>query len=72
MTRIDWIDTVVIGAGHAGLATSRALRDAGREHVVLERGDIGGGLAPRAVGLPEAPDARVDERAAGDGGRGRP
>lgn len=35
------IDTVVIGAGHAGLATSRALRDAGREHVVLERGDIG-------------------------------
>lgn len=41
MTRIDWIDTVVIGAGHAGLATSRALRDAGREHVVLERGDIG-------------------------------
>jgi len=41
MTRIDWIDTVVIGAGHAGLATSWALRGASREHVVLERGDIG-------------------------------
>jgi putative flavoprotein involved in K+ transport len=31
------IDTVVIGAGHAGLATSRCLTDAGREHVVLDR-----------------------------------
>lgn len=41
MTGIDRIDTVVIGAGHAGLAMSRALRAAGREHVVLERGDIG-------------------------------
>jgi putative flavoprotein involved in K+ transport len=32
------IDTVVIGAGQAGLATSRCLADAGREHVVLDRG----------------------------------
>jgi putative flavoprotein involved in K+ transport len=31
------IDTVVIGAGHAGLATSRRLTDAGRDHVVLDR-----------------------------------
>ncbi|MGB8020430.1 MAG: NAD(P)/FAD-dependent oxidoreductase [Candidatus Nanopelagicales bacterium] len=35
------IDTVVIGAGHAGLAMSRALREAGRDHVVLEQGDVG-------------------------------
>ncbi|MCY4725500.1 NAD(P)/FAD-dependent oxidoreductase [Nocardioides sp. STR2] len=35
------IDTVVIGAGHAGLAVSRLLTDAGREHVVLDRGRIG-------------------------------
>ena len=35
------IDTVVIGAGHAGLVTSRGLQDAGLDHVVLERGDIG-------------------------------
>jgi putative flavoprotein involved in K+ transport len=35
------VDTVVIGAGHAGLATSRLLTEAGRDHVVLERGRIG-------------------------------
>ncbi|HEU4675873.1 MAG TPA: NAD(P)-binding domain-containing protein [Motilibacteraceae bacterium] len=34
------IDTVVIGAGHAGLAVSRLLTDAGRDHVVLERGQV--------------------------------
>src|SRR4051794_21740000 len=35
------IDTVVIGAGHAGLAVSRLLTDVGRDHVVLDRGGIG-------------------------------
>jgi putative flavoprotein involved in K+ transport len=35
------VDTVVIGAGHAGLATSRLLTEAGNDHVVLERGMIG-------------------------------
>ena len=34
------IDTVVIGAGHAGLAVSRLLTDAGRDHVVLDRGRV--------------------------------
>src|SRR5262249_59107444 len=34
-------DTVVIGAGQAGLAASRCLTDHGRDHVVLERGQIG-------------------------------
>ncbi len=38
---VDTVDTVVIGAGQAGLATSRLLTAAGREHVVLERGHIG-------------------------------
>jgi putative flavoprotein involved in K+ transport len=38
---VTTIDTVVIGAGHAGLAVSRLLTDAGREHVVLDRGRIG-------------------------------
>jgi putative flavoprotein involved in K+ transport len=33
--------TVVIGAGHAGLAMSRCLADRGVEHVVLERGRLG-------------------------------
>ena len=34
------IDTVVIGAGHAGLAVSRLLTDARRDHVVLDRGRV--------------------------------
>src|SRR6476660_6877186 len=34
------IDTVIVGAGHAGLAVSRLLTDAGRDHVVLDRGRI--------------------------------
>lgn len=34
-------EAVVIGAGHAGLAVSRRLADAGVDHVVLERGEIG-------------------------------
>ncbi|MDW3218231.1 MAG: NAD(P)/FAD-dependent oxidoreductase [Acidimicrobiales bacterium] len=35
------IHTVVIGGGHAGLNTSRALQRAGIDHVVLERGRVG-------------------------------
>ena len=35
------VDTLVIGAGQAGLATSRLLTEAGRDHVVLERGHVG-------------------------------
>jgi putative flavoprotein involved in K+ transport len=33
-------DTVVIGAGQAGLAVSAPLNDAGRDHVVLDRGRV--------------------------------
>lgn len=33
-------ETVVIGAGQCGLAMSACLLDAGREHVVLERGQV--------------------------------
>jgi putative flavoprotein involved in K+ transport len=35
------VDTVVIGAGHAGLAVSKLLTEAGRDHVVLDRGRVG-------------------------------
>jgi putative flavoprotein involved in K+ transport len=35
------VDTVVIGAGHAGLAVSRLLSEARRDHVVLDRGRVG-------------------------------
>jgi putative flavoprotein involved in K+ transport len=38
--RTTTVETVVIGAGHAGLAVSRLLTEAGREHVVLDRGRI--------------------------------
>jgi putative flavoprotein involved in K+ transport len=34
------VDTVVIGAGHAGLALSYYLTMNGTEHIVLERGDV--------------------------------
>jgi putative flavoprotein involved in K+ transport len=35
-------DTVVIGAGQAGLAMSAELKHHGRDHLVLERGQLGG------------------------------
>src|SRR4029078_12623207 len=41
MSTVDLVDTVVIGAGHAGLATSRLLTQAGHDHVVLEGGRVG-------------------------------
>lgn len=42
------VDTVVIGAGQAGLVMSRLLSDAGREHLVLERrATLGGGWQDR-------------------------
>ena len=34
------ITTVVIGAGHAGLAASRCLTERSIDHVVLERGEV--------------------------------
>ena len=34
------IDTVVVGAGHAGLAVSWFLTRAGREHGLLDRGRV--------------------------------
>ncbi|HUG31215.1 MAG TPA: NAD(P)-binding domain-containing protein [Candidatus Limnocylindria bacterium] len=42
------VDTVVVGAGQAGLVMSRLLADAGREHVVLDRrASLGGGWQDR-------------------------
>ena len=34
------VDTLVIGAGHAGLAVSHCLRQHSIDHLVLERGEI--------------------------------
>jgi putative flavoprotein involved in K+ transport len=42
------VETVVVGAGQAGLVMSRLLSDAGREHVVLDRrAALGGGWQDR-------------------------
>jgi putative flavoprotein involved in K+ transport len=38
---VEHVDTIVIGAGQAGLATSYLLTQHDREHVVLERGAVG-------------------------------
>ncbi|WP_409330569.1 NAD(P)-binding domain-containing protein [Trujillonella humicola] len=38
---METVDTVVVGAGHAGLATSAHLAAGGRDHVVLDRGRVG-------------------------------
>jgi putative flavoprotein involved in K+ transport len=37
---IEHVTTVVIGAGHAGLAASRLLSERSIDHVVLERGEV--------------------------------
>jgi putative flavoprotein involved in K+ transport len=37
----ETVDIIIIGAGQAGLAMSRCLRDRGLPHLVLERGRIG-------------------------------
>jgi len=47
-TRPRSIETVVVGAGQAGLIVSRLLGEAGREHVLLERrSTLGGGWQDR-------------------------
>jgi putative flavoprotein involved in K+ transport len=40
LTAIRSVTTVIIGAGHAGLAMSRCLADRAIDHVVLERGEV--------------------------------
>jgi putative flavoprotein involved in K+ transport len=36
----EWVETIVVGAGQAGLATSWHLTQQGRDHVVLEGGGV--------------------------------
>jgi putative flavoprotein involved in K+ transport len=46
------IETVIVGAGHAGLTMSWYLRQGDREHVVLERRPkLGGGWLDRWDGF---------------------
>ena len=37
----EHVETVIIGGGHAGLTMSYSLGQLGREHVILERGQVG-------------------------------
>jgi choline dehydrogenase-like flavoprotein len=39
------VDTIVVGAGQAGLAMSYHLKRLGREHVIIERGRVAEKLA---------------------------
>jgi putative flavoprotein involved in K+ transport len=44
----DSIDTLIVGAGHAGLTMSALLKEAGQEHLLLERRSrLGGGWQDR-------------------------
>ena len=51
--------TVIIGAGHAGLAMSRCLSDRSIDHVVLERDEVASSWRTRALGLAAAAHAEL-------------
>ena len=57
------ITTVVIGAGHAGLAMSQRLSARSIDHVVLERGEVANTWKTRAVGLAAAAHPQLAEPA---------
>ena len=57
--------TVVIGAGHCGLAMSRCLAERSVDHVVLERGEVAQLVAHPAVGLAAPAHPELDDPAAG-------
>ena len=40
MGTVRTVTTVIIGAGHAGLAMSRCLTERSIDHVLLERGEV--------------------------------
>jgi len=49
---VNAVEVLIVGAGHAGLAMSALLTEAGREHLVVERRDrLGGGWQDRWDGF---------------------
>lgn len=64
---IEWHDTVVIGAGEAGLAMIYWLRAAGREHVPIARARVAARGRSAVFGVGD--DARhLADVMGGDGG----
>ena len=57
------VTTVVIGAGHSGLAVSRHLAERGVDHVVLERGEVASSWRFPALGLASPAHAQLAEQA---------
>ena len=57
-------ETIIIGAGQAGLALSHCLTGAGRDHVAARARADRRALAQRALGLAATPDAELDDPAA--------
>jgi len=53
--------TVIIGAGHPGLATSKHLTDRSIDHVLIERGEVANSWQSDAVGLAAPPHAELAE-----------
>ena len=53
--------TVVVGAGHCGLAMSRCLAERSIDHVVLERGEVAQLVAHPALGLPAPAHPELDD-----------
>ena len=47
---VQKIDTLIVGGGQAGLATSYWLKQHGREHLVLEQGRAGPGTPGASAG----------------------
>ena len=64
-TAIRTVTTVVIGAGHAGLAMSRCLADRSIDHVRAWSAARSPNLAHRTLGFAAAADAQLAEPAAG-------
>ena len=58
--------TVVIGAGHTGLAVSHLLTQRSIDHVVIERGEVAELVADRTMGFAAASNTELADAVAGD------
>jgi phytoene dehydrogenase-like protein len=59
----DGTDVIVIGAGHNGLTAACYLAKSGMDVLVVEAGDLIGGMTATNATLPEAPEHRFNEGA---------